>query len=56
MASWPRISNKSRLVGRYSDSETFIIYTIIIWVSISVYGTANGQFQKMVQRERGGGV
>ena len=42
-------------MGRYSDSETFIIYTLIIWVSISVYGTANGQFQKMVLRERGGG-
>ena len=26
MALWPRISNKSRLVGRYSDSETFIYY------------------------------
>jgi hypothetical protein len=26
MDLWPRISNKSRLVGRYSDSETFIYY------------------------------
>jgi hypothetical protein len=25
MALWPKVSNKCRLVGRYSDSETFII-------------------------------
>jgi hypothetical protein len=53
MALWPRISNKNRLVGRYSDSATFII-AIIIWVSINTYRAADGQFQQMVLRERGG--